>query len=350
MSVQVPRTTIAIAIGVAVFIIVIAAIALVVSIPSMQANMAGYYPGSPEYFEAVDKARSTFVKALTGSLQGLGGIGLSITAYVALRNLEVNKQVAEDNRKLTEDKQVSERFVEAVKMLADKDRLEVRLGGIYALERVSKDSERDHWTVMEVLISFIQMKFPVESKKEKEGKKVSKDLQAALTVIGRRDASKDPARKVLDLARTDLSGTDLSGANLSKAGLSDADLSGANLSKAGLSNADLSNADLSNADLSNADLSGVVGIGAILSKANLNGANLSGVDLIGAKLSRANLSEANLIRANLYAADLKLANLEMLTLLEADLSEANLTWANLKETDLNSANLSRANLSGSAFS
>jgi hypothetical protein len=34
--------------------------------------------------------------------------------------------------------------------------LEVRLGAIYALERITRDSERDHWPIMEVLCAYVR--------------------------------------------------------------------------------------------------------------------------------------------------------------------------------------------------
>ena len=36
------------------------------------------------------------------------------------------------------------------------DKLDVRIGGIYALERVARDSKRDHPTVMEVLAAYVR--------------------------------------------------------------------------------------------------------------------------------------------------------------------------------------------------
>jgi hypothetical protein len=36
------------------------------------------------------------------------------------------------------------------------DKLDVRLGGIYALERIAKGSKRDHPTVVEVLSAFVR--------------------------------------------------------------------------------------------------------------------------------------------------------------------------------------------------
>lgn len=78
---------------------------------------------------------------------------------------------------------------------------------------------------MEVLTSFVQEKSlqQVKNNQEEEAKasnqerelqKVTKDVQAALTVIGRRDSSKDPDNKKLDLSHTNLRGANLREANL----------------------------------------------------------------------------------------------------------------------------------------
>jgi hypothetical protein len=55
---------------------------------------------------------------------------------------------------LTEQGQVTDRYTKAIEQLGS-DKLDVRIGGIYALERIARDSARDHPTVMEVLSAFI---------------------------------------------------------------------------------------------------------------------------------------------------------------------------------------------------
>ena len=137
------------------------------------------------------------------------------------------------------------------------DKIAMRLGGIYALEGVMNTSEQYHGPVLEALCAFVR--------ENTIGKTASKDkpatdVQAALTVIGRR--TEGPG--AVDLANVSIPGANLSDANLSGANLSGADLSGANLSGANLSDANLSGANLSGADLSGA---------------NLSGANLTGADL-----------------------------------------------------------------------
>jgi hypothetical protein len=39
-----------------------------------------------------------------------------------------------------------------------KKQFETRLGGIYALERIAKDSEADHWPIMEILTAYVRKK------------------------------------------------------------------------------------------------------------------------------------------------------------------------------------------------
>ena len=63
---------------------------------------------------------------------------------------------------LTQQGQITERFTRAIEQLGatgDKGvrKLEIRLGGIYALERIAWDSpERDYSTVMEVLTAYVR--------------------------------------------------------------------------------------------------------------------------------------------------------------------------------------------------
>lgn len=149
----------------------------VLEVPRWQASRVTLK--DPEkYFEAENKARSTI-------LQGIGGALFFVTAYAALKQL----RVAEDNRKLTEDKNVTDRFVKAAEMLADREKMMARLGGIHVLDRIARDSPEDHWTVMQLLISFVE-----DQAKEGSSKAsfLGKDIAAALTAIGQRNVENDP--------------------------------------------------------------------------------------------------------------------------------------------------------------
>ena len=81
-------------------------------------------------------------KARQTMAQIIGGAVLLCGLYFTSQTLRVSQEG-----------QITDRFTKAIGQLGD-THLEVRLGGIYALERIAKDSEKDHWTVMEVLTAF----------------------------------------------------------------------------------------------------------------------------------------------------------------------------------------------------
>jgi Pentapeptide repeats (8 copies) len=181
---------------------------------------------------------------------------------------------------------VSARYARAVEQLGCAD-LDVRIGSIRALERVARDSPGHHRAVMGMLAAFIRERSrqpwpPPGPGAPAGGRSPRPDVQAAMTVVGRRRAERD-------LGPVDLAGADLTGADLT-----DADLTGVVLARAILARADLIAATLVRADLSGTDLGG----------ARLTGANLAGADLTGADLTDADLACAVLARAVLTGAEL----------------------------------------------
>src|SRR5262245_55839133 len=80
-------------------------------------------------------------------VQLVGGVALLGGLYFTAQTL----RTSQDTLKTTQQGQITERFTKAIEQLGDKERLMVRLGGIYALEQVAKDSDSHHWAVMEVL-------------------------------------------------------------------------------------------------------------------------------------------------------------------------------------------------------
>jgi hypothetical protein len=73
--------------------------------------------------------------------------GVSVAAVALVRHFAQTD--ADRQRRITES------FSKAVEQLGS-DKLEVRLGGIYSLERISRESPDDYWTVMENLTAFVR--------------------------------------------------------------------------------------------------------------------------------------------------------------------------------------------------
>src|SRR5207253_608372 len=148
-----------------------------------------------------------------------------------------NARTSQETLRVTEEGKLTERFSKAVEMLGS-EKLDVRLGGIYALERIASDSQKDHWTVMEVLTAFVREHSKVvnptlddidrakwQDMESDNNPVVSTDIQAIMTVIGRRKwRNEEEPHQRLDLRGTDLRGAVPSGAHLEGASLSNSRL------------------------------------------------------------------------------------------------------------------------------
>ena len=231
-------------------------------------------------------------------LQGLGGAVLLLGAYFTYQQLQSGRKQLQ----IAQQGQVTERFTRAIEQLGD-DKVDIRLGGIYALERIARDSPDDRDTIIEVLTAFVRSHAPwpprlagqyradapIEQVPEFQVR--APDIRAALLVLARRDPPLSLSGGLM-LHMTDLRSAFLGGAHLQGASLNNSSLQGARLTKANLQGALLYDADLQRAGLDGAQLQG-----AKLDGADLQGAFLDGADLQGASLRGANLQDTWLIGA-----------------------------------------------------
>jgi len=213
--------------------------------------------------------RRDLVQGLASGGQALavfitGAVGLS-GLFFTWRNTRQARDSTQRTLELTEQGQITDRFTKAIDQLGatdettEKPRLEVRLGGIYALERIANDSpDRDYSTIMEVLTAYVRENAPrpqevisSSASEPSETKPTASeptnqepptplaDIQAILTVLGRRKKAGQEGDVVLDLSATDLRGAHLEEARLDKASLRRADLRRAHLEGADVRGANL---------------------------------------------------------------------------------------------------------------
>ena len=196
---------------------------------------------------------------------------LTLAAGVAVAGVALMRHFAQTDA--DRQRRITESFSKAAEQLAHKE-IEVRLGGIYTLEHIARESPGDHRTVMETLTAFVrergrwEKRGPDMSGQESElsiRPQLPTDIAAVLTVIIRRP-KKAQERENRESWRLDLSRADLRGATLS--------------------DAHLERADLAHAHLENSDLRGVHLEGAILNRAYLERADLSYAHLEGAPTCR----------------------------------------------------------------
>lgn len=65
--------------------------------------------------------------------------------------------------------QITERFTRAIDQLGNR-KLEIRLGAIYALERIANESGKDYWSIIEILTAYIRMNSNIKGKNRKNWK------------------------------------------------------------------------------------------------------------------------------------------------------------------------------------
>jgi hypothetical protein len=104
--------------------------------------------------------RANRIQVIATVVQALGGIAVLIGIYFAWANLKTTQIGQAETLRLTNEGQITDRFTKAIDQLGS-PKLELRLGGIYALERIARDSEKDHWPIMEVLTTFIRVHAPI---------------------------------------------------------------------------------------------------------------------------------------------------------------------------------------------
>lgn len=316
--------------------------------PEDLANTNGLSPG--EARAEVGRVRTALLASLAGLIAATGAV-LSGLTY------RLNSRVAAQTHERDLQSQITERFTRAIDQLGNRSSLDVRLGGIYALERIARDSVDDQPQVVEVLTAFVRQHSPADPEAQKSGddrESPATDVQAVLTVIGRRNVERNGSRATLDLSSTRLCGANLRGARLDDALLVGAQLDYADLTGARLREANLAGARLSNAVLKDADLGHARLMKAQLDYAEMVGADLSSANLIkayleGAEMCEATLDNASLDRAHLQHADLADAELEHAELTGAHLEAANLTGAHFDHANLKDGHLERADLSSAHF-
>ncbi|WP_158226967.1 pentapeptide repeat-containing protein [Amycolatopsis vastitatis] len=294
--------------------------------------------------------------------------------YITNQTLDATRQ----QNAVTEQGQYTDRFGRAVEQLGS-EKADIRLGGIYALERLARDSPRDAGTITNILGGFIRNNARCSTPSSETPKPLlPTDLGAALTVLTRRPASDPPSRDP-SVVQADLKGSCLAHLDFRLYDLANVDLSEANLSDANLYGVYMAGVSLTGSNLAGARLTNSVWLGTNITSGNLSDANLTGAALnntifAGTNLRRAVLDQTRkdeatprptsassyidlnqsiktyAVAPDFYAADLtaasfRYANLPLTTFTGATLDHADFTGAQLPDATFTAAK----SLAGTTF-
>ena len=99
-------------------------------------------------------------------LQLMGGAVLVVGLYFTARGF-----------RLTREGHITDRYARSIEQIGHEN-LDVRIGGIFALERIARDSPTDRQTVIEILTAFVREHTRVDPQTPKKDR-VTADVQAA---------------------------------------------------------------------------------------------------------------------------------------------------------------------------
>lgn len=267
------------------------------------------------------------------------------------QNMTLNSPWATSSEKL-------EYGVEALAHEQTVPNIEVRIGAIYALERIAKHNLDEHIQIMEILCAYVRENAPI--KKQTRSSKPRSDVQTALTVIGRRtDKQRNvecspnamwPTVRDSDVIRETVSEenkvakfsvTLLELLNLGAARFAPKKQFKLDFSLCELAGVDLYEGNFANTNFRGSNLSGAQLMGANLQNCDfwdaiLKDAHLSFADMSGSRMWDANLCAARLVRAQLHGVEFWGAKFDE----EIDTTDATFYLASFREVDLSLVEIS----------
>ena len=270
--------------------------------------------------------------------------GLVIAAIVALPIAIWRSRVAERQADTAQQSVLNERYQKSAEMLGSSV-LSVRLGGIYALERLAWEHPAQyHVEVMKLLFAFIRQ--PIADEDTTDYAMIGvrgarQDVQAALDTVRLCRAENRMlelnSQFFVDLHGADLRKSDVSNINLSTMLLASvqafryrsfggrgvvSDLSHAKVTDAELSLAIIASAHCAFTDFSDSRLVSAKMPNAFFIRTSFRNAHLGGADVSGASFEDANLRGAKLRRTNLSGAKFRESEPRAMGLTQEQLNEA----------------------------
>jgi len=229
-------------------------------------------------------------------------------AYTARRLVQAQQRTAE----ATELGKSAEIMAAAFAGLGGRE-IQSRVGAIYTLERHARDRPADQGPIVQTLAAFVRERCPAPVPKLVDGTYENPppdaiyvapvtDIQAAVTVLGRRVRANDPPGTRLSFASVNLSGYDLSDGDFTGASFKGAYLCASNFAGAKLARADFQLAMLENADFYNAKAPEASFSAAYCGQTRFAHSDLAGASFVESDLREADFTGAKLAGANLQAA------------------------------------------------
>ncbi len=250
----------------------------------------------------------------------IAGAGAVIGYIIAIaRNIISDNQnkVADEQNRINERGRITESIGQAITQIGafngEKPNIEVRLGGLYSLQRIMYDSQRDALSIVKILYAYVRENLKRDkdtrdklkeynkqnfSRPEEKPFPLPEDIVSALNIISQ--FNKDRKNKFginapevqSDFTYADFTNYSIRDVDFSYISFSHADFSGSNLVSVIFSNAVLFSVNFSDTQLSVVNFSDTRFLYGKFCEVSLGSGNFSGADLSNLDLSGADLTNA----------------------------------------------------------
>jgi hypothetical protein len=239
-----------------------------------------------------------FFKLLLAPTQNgddINKVGLILAALLGAPFVVWRTKVEADQARIAQERMVTDRFSKAVDQLGavrrvprihsgsgtdvrsnweeEQPTIEVRLGGLYTLQRLMDDSLSDHFRIAKTLCSYIRINSTRQVDDDTSTRQPDVDIQTAMNILGERSYERC-LREFNNLVSLRLTDSVLRNSNLNGLRFPFVDFEKSNLSGAKLRHTDLRQAWLEWTKLQFADFHGC-----ILDRSALRGADLSDTNI-----------------------------------------------------------------------
>ncbi len=251
----------------------------------------------------------------------VAGVGAIIGYIIATaRNIIANNQnkSADEQNRINERGRITESMVQAIAQIGafngEKPNIAIRLGGLYSLQRIMQDRERDEESIAKILYAYVRENLKRDKDKRDKLKEYNKqnfsrpeekpfplpeDIVSALNIISQ--FNKDRKNKFgiyepesqSDFTYADFTNYSIRDIDFSYISFSHADFSGSNLVNVNFLKAMLLGVNFSDTQLSVVDFSNARFFTGKFCEVSLGSADFSGTDFDGLDLSGADLTNAS---------------------------------------------------------
>jgi len=257
-------------------------------------------------------AAKSLVSLVKDLILGLTAIVGVVSVVAAARSAKA----ASEQALIANDAKITDRIAKAVEFLGN-EKENIRIGAILSLERIAKDSPRDHQVIFEQISVFIKNKLENKPRHSDEiigiiikNKSYFRDVNLAIEVIGRRNFKNDSLQ------------IDLSNCNFSNIRMQNKNFRGINFFGSTFNNSSFFKCNFEECNLITSDFSDCTFNESILSGSKFQNSTLSRAKIVSCDMKRCIFIRAKVDDLNIKLTDMSKSTFSRNRFINAEISDS----------------------------